>query len=435
VIVVPVLLSVTHIARFTEMSPIDESRHVDYMVRLTDGHLVRLGDRVGQESMRIEACRGIELDDFLEPRCESREFRPRDFRDLGYSNVTGHPPGYYAVTGFPASLVEAMGLSGSILDPARLIGALWLVVGLVMVVRAGEILELDRLAVVATALAVVAAPGVLASASTVNPDAASVFAGGLVLLAAVQWERRRIRAWWVLGIVGAVVALLKMTNAVAVGIVVLWFLARGCARWRAQGARDRTEPDVDEGRDDARRYLIGAAALFGGMLLATMLWIVIASIRATIEPLDIPSNAQFYKESFPWGLTADRGNLFGLLPPLGDWFPSLLYRRGPMNVAVVTGWLLIGVMLTSVLRFRISDRIALIGSACFAVLMSGGVVLMMLTWSVNQVVFAPVARYSLSAVPFLIVVVAGTVRGRVAPVVLSVFAALACSLTWIALVT
>ena len=432
VVIVPLALSVTHVARFTEMSPIDESRHLDYMIQLTDGHLVRLGDELGQDSMRIEACRGVELFDFAEPPCASRRFRPADFRDEGYSNVTGHPPGYYLLTGVPAAIAEGSGLAGSMLDPARLLGGVWIAIGLVLALRAGELLGIARVPMVAVSLAIVAAPGVLASASTVNPDAASVFAGGLVLLTAVRWERGRTRSWLPLAAVGAIVALLKMTNAVAVGIVVLWFAARAVALWRS-ATRDAERRD--EHRSEAKRYVIGAAALLAGMSAATLLWIVVASARATIEPLDIPSNAQFFKESFPWGLTLERGNLFGLLPPLGDWFPSLLYRRGPMNLALVTGWLLIGVMLTSVLRVRAADRLSLIGAASFVVLLSGGVVLMMLTWAVNQVVFAPVARYSLSAVPFLILVTAGAVRGRVSPIVLSLYAALCCLVTFGVLVS
>jgi len=186
---------------------------------------------------------------------------------------------------------------------------------------------------------------------------------------------------------------------------------------------------------EGRRYALGAGALVGGMLAATLIWIVIASARATIDPLDIPSNAQFYKESFPWGLIVDRSNLFGLLPPLGDWYPGFMNRRGPLDMAVVTGWLVIGAMITSVLRVRPFDRTALIGSACFAVLLTGGVGLMFLTWMVNQVVFEPVARYSLSAVPFVIVVIAGSVRGRFAPIALGAFAAISCGLTFGALVT
>jgi hypothetical protein len=426
VVAMALLVTTLHVARFTQLSPIDETRHLDYMSQLTKGHVVKLGDKLGQEAMRIEACRGIAIPRFRVPPCGSPVFHPRVFRDRGYNNVTAHPPVYYAVTGFPARLMKDAGLSGSILDPARVLGGLWLAAGLVLALRAGELLGIRRLPLVAAAVAILAAPGFLTSFATVNPDAASVFAGGLVLYTAVAWEQDRVRIYW-LAVAGGIAAALKMTNFIAVAIVALWFLARAIQPWweRRQGR----ESDVD-----GRRYLQGAAVLLASCLAVTLIWIVIASARATIDPLMIPSNRAVYFSSFGWGVALDSLNLFALFPPIGGFTYEGLAKRGPLDLQTITEWLAIAGLMVGLLRVSIRDRLSLIATGSVAVLLSGGIGFMFLTWIANSVIFRPVSRYGLSAIPIVIVLIASLVKTRPARLLISMFAALAISVTIFTLV-
>jgi hypothetical protein len=408
------------VARFKQLSPVDETRHLDYMIQLTDGHVVRQGDKIVQETMRIEACHGIAKPlRFKEPPCRSRTFRPQDFRDQGYSNVTGHPPVYYAITGFPARLMADVGISDSILDPARALGGLWLAAGLVLTLRAGELLGVRRVPLVAAAVAILAVPSFLSSHATVNPDAASVFGGGLVLLVSVLWDQRRLSTTW-LAIAGGVAASLKMTNFIAIGAVALWFLARAGRSWWA--TRQHHPSDVD-----TRRYLSGVVAVVGAGLVVTLAWIAIASARATVGPLTIPSNKLFYHASFPVGVTLNSMNLFALFPPIGGFRPPATATRGPGDLEIAAQWLAISGLVAGVLRFATRDRLSLIAAGTAAVLLVGGTAYTVLGWVFNQVVFASVPRYGLSAIPMVIVLIAALVRTRPATVVLSLFAALSFS--------
>lgn len=421
VLVLTLLAGGLHVARFTQLSPIDETRHIDYMVRLTDGHVIRLGDKLGQEAMRLEACRGAEIQRFRPPPCQSRVFHPGDFRDLGYNNVTAHPPVYYALTGFSARLIEDVGLSGSVVDPARAFGALWLAAGLILALRAGELLGVRRVPLVAAAVAILAAPAVLTSSVTINPDAASVFAGGLVLLVAVAWEQGRVATYW-LGIAGGAAAALKMTNFVAVAIVGLWFVMRAIEQQRERRRRNLSGVE-------GPHYVVGAAAILGSFLAVTLIWLAIASARATIDPLAIPSNRAVYFSTFGLGIALDSVNLFALFPPIGGFVFAGLAKRGPLDVQMVTGWLAVAGLAAGLLRVSLRERLSLIATSSVAVLVAGGVGFMFLTWVFNHVIFHPVSRYGLSAIPMVIVLVASLVKTRPATVVLSLFAGLAIAVT------
>ena len=111
VVVVAIAANAGHVARYTQLSPFDESRHIDYMARIyEDGTVVKLGDKLGLTAMRLEACRGVDVAGFTPPPCASRRLVPEDFRDEGYDNAVNNPPLYYLTTGAVAEAVKATGL-------------------------------------------------------------------------------------------------------------------------------------------------------------------------------------------------------------------------------------------------------------------------------------------------------------------------------------
>jgi hypothetical protein len=415
VVAVALAGSALHTARYTVLSPFDESRHLDYMARIyEDGYVVKLGDKLADTAMRLEACRGVDVPDYVPPPCATRRFDPVAFRDEGYNNAVNNPPLYYLVTGGVASAAEGVGLSDSILDPARLMGGAWLAAGLALVVFAGDRLRVRRVPLVAAAVIFALAPEPLFMAATVNADSAAIFAGALTLVVALAWERRRLPIGW-LAVVGVLVAALKMTNLIGVGIVALWFATQAL---RVRG-RD------PEGGRTAREYCWAIGLLVGGAIGMTLLWIAIAGARATIDALALPSNAQFYEPGFPWQAFALRQNVFSLFPPLGGLRPPVLATRMNDTVAYASGWLAGAVVITAALRFDVRRRLVTLGAWTGAVLLLAGPGFIMSTWVVNRVIFQPVARYGLSAIPMLILATAATVRGRVGTVLIAGFALLA----------
>jgi hypothetical protein len=417
VVAVALLGSALHAARYTVLSPYDESRHIDYMARIyEDGHIVRLGDTLGDTAMRLEACRGVDVAGFTPPPCDAKSFRPRDFRDEGLNNAVNNPPLYYLVTGGVASLVKLTGISDTILDPARIMSGVWLALGLALALYAGELLGARRLPLVAVAILFALAPDPLLMGSTVNADSASVFAGALVLVAALLWERRRIGPAWVV-VAGGVAAAFKMTNLIGVAIVAAWLLTRA---W-VHRSGDAPAEEPRSGRD----YVWVAVLTVAAALFVTVAWLGIAGARATIDALDLPSNAQFYEPGFPFRAFAMSQNVFSLFPPFEGWRPAVLQTSMNQTVSIGTGLMAAAVMIAGVLGFRARDRVGTLAAWSGTFLLAAGPGFILSTWVVNRVIFQPVSRYGLSAVAAAVVVTASACRERVGTVVVWAFALLA----------
>ena len=421
VAVLAVASSALHVARVTEVSPIDETRNLDYMVRIYDeGHLERLGDRIGQTAMRLEACRGLDYTlegRDVDPPCSTRHFDARDFRDDGYNNAVNHPPGYHLATGAIAKVATLLGIANNPLDPARLVGGFWLAAGLMLALYAGELLGVSRVPLVAAATIFALAPDALNSAAIVNPDAASMFAGGVILVAALLWERERLSIWW-LSLAGVLAASFKMTNFLAIGIIILWLLT--------QAYRQRREPEPD--RPTPRRYLIACGALAAGAFVVTVVWLGIASVRATVDALDLPSNGMFFNSHFPRRPLLDHQNLFSFFPPGGQAYRAPVISTQVIDdISLVSGWLAVAALLANALRFSIRDRLSTLGAWAAILLILAGPAFIISTWMANRVIFQPVPRYALSAIPIVIVLLASLVRGRPATIAISAYAGVAAA--------
>ena len=124
---IAMLAAGVHIARYTELSPIDELRHLDYTMRAAKLGWPNLGDRLTQPAMKEEACRGLDLP-YPDPPCDTKQFDPAAFRDNGYQTATAHPITYYLGAGIFSRTAVALGLSNTYLDPARVFSALLLAI-------------------------------------------------------------------------------------------------------------------------------------------------------------------------------------------------------------------------------------------------------------------------------------------------------------------
>src|SRR5437660_6480466 len=126
------LLSITlvglHVRAYPKLSPIDELQHIDALYRASHGEIVRRGQLVGQEAMGEEACRGIDAL-FRPPPCGG-PYQPSRFQEAGINTADIHPPTYYFATVGVADLLRAVGLASNLVDAGRLVGALWLGLGL-----------------------------------------------------------------------------------------------------------------------------------------------------------------------------------------------------------------------------------------------------------------------------------------------------------------
>ena len=228
-LVMSLTVTTTHMVEYLTFSPIDELRHLDYAIRVSHGELPNLGDKLTQEAMKEEACRGIDLTGWADPPCATPRFRPVDFRDDGWQTASPHPPTYYAVAGVTARVLRKVGITGSLVDGARLISGLFLAAGLMMTLYVGRLLGIRTTPLLAVLTLVPIIQSVIHSSSIVTPDSMSILAGASLLAALVQWQQQRI-SLRLLCVVSAFVGFTKITNVLITTVVglalVFWALNR-----------------------------------------------------------------------------------------------------------------------------------------------------------------------------------------------------------------
>jgi hypothetical protein len=441
-------MSAAHTAQYRAISPIDELRHIDYAMQVTDFDLVKLGDHLSQEAMRVEACRGADQPQ-PDPPCHTRHFDARDFRDDGFQTASAHPPTYYATVGFVSRALVGLGIFHDFVDPARLMGGMLLGLGLVFTYLAGVMLGVRRCALLAALTIVPTASALMHATSTVNPDAASVLAGGLVLLAAVMWEQGRLRMPWLIA-AGALATGIKFTNLLAVVAVAIWFVARSPAAdtvvdkvedwWRrsrfGKQQDEPTEPvsEVSEAETASiataqeRRPLRIRAAVYlsAGAVGSAALWAFIDRLRATIDPSIVPQNRALAAHGFP-----DIGTIFTSpaayfnvptiftwLPPVDGYDPPYLANLTVSNFRIITVLLFAGAMIIACLRVSRRSPVLILGAVGAFVAIAGGPAFLLMNYFVSNVISPPNGRYGMSLLPVMVVVLAGWVRTKSAVVLL-----------------
>ena len=184
------VLGLVVLSGYTRVSPMDELQHIDASIKAASGHWVMpVGELVGQEAMRIEACSGIDAN-FTPPPCDTDDFDPSTFQELGINTAAGRPSTYYVVTGYGARLIGQLTGRG-FLEAARIASLLGHCLGVALLASLAT--RLGRSAVLGTSIAVIAGliPPVLSQAVTVNPDSWSYLASMAVVtvtLAVRDWR-------------------------------------------------------------------------------------------------------------------------------------------------------------------------------------------------------------------------------------------------------
>ena len=240
---VAAIVVAAHMHAFTKLSYIDEFQHVDYLQRTINGDHVRGGQKVGQTSMREQACRGIDYDSIL-PKCSAKHLRPEQFPGQGFNHTYSDPPTYYVVTGVGAQAVRKVLGVDSLVTAGRSIGILWLAAGLFVSFLLSRRLGADLWAAIGVTLLLAATPAVALSSATITTDAPMLVVGGVLSLAVLAVVEGRRSYWW-LAPAAALTMAMKFTALPVVGFTVLFLLLR----WRFSSRQD-ADPPVKNGRVD-----------------------------------------------------------------------------------------------------------------------------------------------------------------------------------------
>ena len=397
-----------HMVEYRTFSPIDELRHLDYAIRVSYGELPKLGDKLTQEAMKEEACRGIDLTGWADPPCDTPRFRPVDFRDNGWQTASPHPPTYYAVAGVTARVLRKVGITGSLVDGARLISGLFLAAGLMMTFFAGRLFGIRSAPLLAALTLVPIIQSVLHSSSIVTPDSMSILAGSSLLAALVGWQQKKLSLPW-LCVVSAFVGFTKITNVLVTTVVglalVFWSLNRS-----------------DEPSQRKSNLLAGVAVPVASYLSA-FLWLTFDRLRATIDPSIVPQNIQLRYEGIPpLSHLLQPSVLLNWLPPIESYDPLRFTNLEVLSFRGLTINLLLGGLLIAALRFHQENRLSVLAGFTAVVAIFGSPMFVAATAATSSVLVNPAGRYGLSLLPVFVLALSGSVRGRIPTISLSVIA-------------
>ncbi|PHP52403.1 hypothetical protein [Actinomyces ruminis] len=169
-------LAVVQIMRVTEISPIDEATHIDYVWRIMHGELPHRGDIYTPFTLEEWSCRKqASLYDKL-PECGVTD--PSQFDVITENYNAWQPPGFFAVV----ALMTRIGMVVTSLDPVTLMRiscAVLVAVGLMMVYALMRMWSLPRGLAAPVTLLLLANPFTLMVATTVSTDAPFLIFGVL----------------------------------------------------------------------------------------------------------------------------------------------------------------------------------------------------------------------------------------------------------------
>ncbi len=279
-----------HVNAYPQLSPIDELQHLDYVHKAPSFHVVARGERIGQDALRDEACRGLDTNFGGLPACEApAPLNPDDFQERGYNTAYVHPPPYYFVTGVAAEVINALTGVDSTHTAARAVGAAWLAVAVWFVWRLLVHRGAKPLTQVALLSLLIVSPAVVFASSTTGPDASSLLAGASLLAAVLLWEEEVVPAW-VLAPAVAFTLLLKFTHIGAIGLALVYLFVRAVQ-----------QAPLSAWRVDAtyRRYGRSAAIVLGSAFAMLLLWTGVQEVVAKAPASEISMNQSLHTDTFP----------------------------------------------------------------------------------------------------------------------------------------
>jgi len=372
---VALLLGALNIITFTDMSPIDEAAHYDYLVKFPEVPLQ--GEQLGQDAMETEACYGIALDASL-PECGLPEYDPAAFPGGGYSTAGIHPPVYYALTSVAGRAVAAI-FDVSFLVATRAVGVMWLIAFGLVTRRLATRSGVSRMMAGAVTILAISTPQIVTSATTLGPDIAAATAGALIILAATEF-----RGTWgqiaILTLFSAFGAMVKLTVLLAVGVACC--IVIGKAAWGV--LRPPPWP----------RVAATVSLLVISFLMTSRLWSQWFESNAIVAADQLPLNQWFMTDELPLG------NLFAHVlmffsPISGGYFPAYLGGIATDRISSIVPAILVVGALSAALGGRADRDLTILGSATVFIAAIGAPILVVGNFVENGMYFAIASRYAL----------------------------------------
>lgn len=253
------------------LSPIDEWVYVDYLQKLPAQGIVLKGEPIGEEALEIMACDGVTPYGPMGPPCGGDYSNLEKFPFGGITSADQYTPIYFAVTRLVGDVIHVV-TGVDQLTGWRLTGSLWLAGALIALTMLLSLWKVRPIAQLALGLAFIGSPFAYWTYTYVSTDAPAFLLGAVLLIAAVQFSRGRTSGWWLV-LIGAVASLIKITNLLGVGLVVLMLLLEVLMR-RRHGVSSFPGPP------SALRISAFALGTAVAAIVAQGAWIVVNSMTA-----------------------------------------------------------------------------------------------------------------------------------------------------------
>lgn len=406
-------LSGLHVAAHEELSPVDELQHIDYLYKAPA--VVHSGEKVGQDAMREQACRGLAT--WKPMTCSTTAtYDPADFQESGSNTAAIYTPFYYTVTkAIAVPLQTVLGLD-SLVTAGRLVGGLWLAGGLVMTLLVARRLGAHPYVATALLLATASVPTVILPAASITPDAAALLGGAALLWSVLWWQDAPGRRWWLPAVLAAAVVALKALNILVVVLVALYVLIRLVV-------------DQVERRRAPDRVVSGPRPWQAVALIATMSvlalglavgYIAYTGTSAVADSSDVAMTERTTVDSFPLVATAEHIGVFlNVFFDAGSWNTTGIVGQVAQRLV---GMVALGGLFGTVFILRRASRtLRLLAISLVAVGLVGAPLIVAFTYLAQGVAVPIPGRYALTLIPAGVAITAAAVRGRWARIALVVF--------------
>lgn len=208
-------------ATVAERSPLgvyDEWVFLDAVDKASRADVAQRGEGIDQYALHISSCRGVGTSSSVGSPCGG-VLEPGAYPQLGVTTADIHPPVYFVATAAGARVVQVLTPLDEPLDSARLVGAMWLAAGVLLVVVLARQLGASRGAAVLAGLTCLALPLVRSVSTHLTPDALALAVGAGVAVATVRW--RQGRSWVWMAVASSVAAAVKAPFVLAVAACVV----------------------------------------------------------------------------------------------------------------------------------------------------------------------------------------------------------------------
>jgi hypothetical protein len=412
-VVIPVSFVAIHIHENPRLSPIDEPAQFDYVSRIAQGSVPRLGQSFLPSTLHVVSCTGYALGSAGIPPCPGTR-NPRSYPGDGYQYEAQQPPTYYALT-VPIRWIGIHLFGLSILTATRLAGALWLALGLLTLWMAARLLRISIRCVVPIVLLLATAPVAIYHASIVSNDAPALFAGSLMaLLGTLAWQRPGPWRAPTLLASAFVVTSFKLDDILAV-LVVSGVLA--AASWSA--VRRKEAPIGERLRSWFLKWRGSGGMLLAGGIISALAWVIINRHLNLVDPKTLPTFADRRKGTVDLSLIANE-SVQMLNPLTGSYHPfhtnavgatvasSFSLRVQTITATVAECLLLVGGLAGFFVRPRRWPQWT--GILSLLILYVGGIGLGLAIWRTYDADPGVTGRYGLCVAPLLALALGATLR-------------------------